>query len=211
MRLGLLTAPLLALSLACSFDAQGTEGSSGDDVANTGSETATTGSEDEIGTDQGTSQGDTSSESTGDGDDPTTSESTTDTTESTTDSTESTTDSTESTTDTTDTTTETTTETTTDTGMEIPPYGNCPGGDDDCAIGEMCMHDFDLADDWQVCGTSCGNANDCPPIDGFSPTCIEQGFMAKACYINCENSGCPQGMACKSVNVGFDKVCAFDS
>ena len=212
MRLDLIAAPLFTLCLACSFSSQGVPDGSGDEVANSETESGDTGMQDEVGTDQGTTMGDgdgdpsTTSTTTGDGDgDPsTTTESTTDTT---TDTTDTTTDTTDTTTDTTD-----TTDTTTDTGMEVPPYANCPNGGADCAQGDQCKEDLDLVDNWQVCAQPCQNVGECPPADGLALTCLAFPILTdKLCYINCENNGpCPQGMACKSINAGFDHICAWD-
>jgi hypothetical protein len=218
MRLGLLAVPLLALPLACTFDSIGVpDGTSGDEVANTESETAADDLDDELGTDQGTTT------EADDADDETT-ESTTDTTDDATDesTTESTTDTDDTTTDTTDTddTTDDTTDTTTTetddsdsetTGMDETYYGACPNGADDCALNEVCKTDIDINDSWYVCAIPCEDSNDCPLVEGHPLTCISYGFQPEACHIDCAETSCPQGMSCKSVNVGFDKICAWDA
>jgi hypothetical protein len=215
MRLDLLTLPLLALPLACSFASQGEPEASGDELANTGSETATDGQE------VGTEQGSTSEESTGDGDgDPTstTDDTTTTTTDDTTTDTDTDTDTdttTESTTDTTDTTetetTESETTTETETGMEETYYADCPIGVEDCAMGEVCKLDADPNDEWQVCALPCDVPLDCPEANGLPLLCITYTLQPKGCHINCENTQCPDGMSCKEVNNGTDHICAYDA
>jgi hypothetical protein len=200
----LLAIPLLALPLACSLDSDSQTGSGDDELADTGSETNADGPGT---TESGDGDGDPTS-------DTSTDDATSDTTESTTDTTD-TTDTTESTTDTTDTTdaTDTTesTETTTDTGMEDTYYANCPGGNDDCVIGEVCKQDPNLGDDWQVCALLCENSGDCPDFPGHPLTCISYLLQDSACHIDCDNTPCPQGMSCKAVNIGIDHICVWDS
>ncbi len=203
MRLALPSLVLFVLPLACSFDSSGQpEAGSGadgqDDEADVTTGTAESGGE--SGTDQGTSTtADTGS------DEPGTTESTTEstTTESTTDpTTESTTEST------TDPTTESTTESTTETtGEDSPPYGTC----DSCAVGEICKDsgiEFVL-DPWEVCGTPCNDANDCPDAGGSPLTCLSYNLQSKACFIECGNSPCPGGMTCVGVNFATAEICVW--
>jgi hypothetical protein len=206
MRLGLLALPLLALPLACSFASQGEPEVGGDDeVANSASETDAEGSDDEsddeFGTDQGTSSDSTDGETTTD---TTTDDDPSDTTETTTDTTEDTAE------DTTEDTTEDTAEDTTDTGMNEPYYGACPSESaDECQPGEVCKNDVDIGDTWTVCALSCDNSDQCPNAGGLPLICIAYFFQSKACHIDCESVACPDGMTCKSVNAGADRICAY--
>jgi hypothetical protein len=47
---------------------------------------------------------------------------------------------------------------------------------------------------------------------GGEPTqCIYYALaFASHCFITCGNDSCPQGMSCKSINAGLNKVCAFN-
>jgi hypothetical protein len=99
-------------------------------------------------------------------------------------------------------------------GEPIPEYyGACPFNEDgECESEEYCLDQ--AFENWQVCTTSCGSANDCPPAPpNASVQCIaiNGNIFNKGCFLSCEgNNQCPQGMSCESENANIDKICVFD-
>lgn len=72
------------------------------------------------------------------------------------------------------------------------PYGSCTFPMD-CSDANTCFSSCG-----GLCAPPCETADECPAIEGYTPSCLEDDFGDGTCQLGCAvASECPGGMACR--------------